>query len=131
MTMMPEAGFSSAFAEIRPRRFANVPDGCTVGVGGRSYQIDPSWADSPAERKRKLNEYLAKNQIGGVMEENVVSKDEKSEKEKRVKEYLEEYDRVNRPESLASIYKRVGVESGCIVDEGGREGGSDQRRVFA
>lgn len=34
MTMMPEAGFSSAFAEIRPRRFANVPDGCTVGVVG-------------------------------------------------------------------------------------------------
>lgn len=96
-----------------------------------SYQIDPSWADSPAERKRKLNEYLAKNQIGGVMEENVVSKDEKSEKEKRVKEYLEEYDRVNRPESLASIYKRVGVESGYNVDEGGREGGSDQRHVFA
>ena len=32
--MMPEAGFSSAFAEIRPRRFANVPDGCTVGMAG-------------------------------------------------------------------------------------------------
>ena len=28
--MMPDAGFSSAFAEVRSRRFANVPSGCTV-----------------------------------------------------------------------------------------------------
>ena len=80
------------------------------------------------ETQRIFGEESNRRRDGG---ENVVSKDEKSEKEKRVKEYLEEYDRVNRPESLASIYKRVGVESGCNVDEGGREGGSDQRRVFA
>lgn len=66
-----------------------------------------------------------------MTEETALSKDEKSEKEKRVKEYLEEYDRVNRPESLASIYKRVEVARECHVDEGGRKGGTDKRHVLA
>ena len=30
--MMPDSAFSSAFAEVRGRRFANVPDGCTVSL---------------------------------------------------------------------------------------------------
>lgn len=61
----------------------------------------------------------------------MLSKDEKSDKERRVKEYLEEYDRVNRPESLASIYKRVEIGEECHVDEGGRKGGTGERHVFA
>ena len=31
MTMMPKDPISAAFATGRPRRFANVPAGCTVG----------------------------------------------------------------------------------------------------
>ncbi|KNB42954.1 hypothetical protein JH06_3225 [Blastocystis sp. subtype 4] len=96
MTMMPDAGFSSAFAEVRSRRFAN---------------IDPSWAETPEERKKKLREYLAKTQVGGVEEEISSSNQSNDDKQKRVKEYLEEYDQQYRPESLASIYKRVSIHS--------------------
>lgn len=31
MTMLPDSAISSAFAATRPRRFANLPPGCTVG----------------------------------------------------------------------------------------------------
>ena len=65
--------------------------------------------ESPEERKKKLEAYLAKTQIGGVQEEPVtsLSKEEKKAKEDRIKSYLDDYNRVNRPESLAEIYKRV------------------------
>lgn len=34
MTMMPKDPISAAFSTGRPRRFANIPAGCTVGAEG-------------------------------------------------------------------------------------------------
>ena len=73
-----------------------------------------------------MDAYLAKTQIGGVQEESSatsLSKEEKKAKEDKIKSYLDEYNRVNRPESLAEIYKRVCYPSFSFIeiDESGRK----------
>ena len=96
MTMLPDSAISSAFAATRPRRFANLPAGCTM---------DPSWTETAEERARREREYLAKHVIGGVCvneKEPAMTK----ERERELDAYFEQLDRER--ESLSQIYQRVG-----------------------
>ncbi|CBK22086.2 uncharacterized protein [Blastocystis hominis] len=99
MTMLPDSAISSAFAATRPRRFANLPPGCTM---------DPSWTETAEERAKRERDYLSKHVIGGLSEESEKEKESAmtKERERELDAYFEQLDKER--ESLSQIYQRVG-----------------------
>lgn len=119
MTMLPNSAISSAFAATRPRRFANLPPGCTVAFSkaceSDGSELDGNCGGASEEGARLLVEARHRRSVR-VRRASVMDRSEESEKEKesamtkeREREldaYFEQLDKER--ESLSQIYQRVG-----------------------